>query len=150
MSLPKTILERLYSKISYSDSDCWIWKGARNSGGYGHLTISGVTRTANRVSWEEHEGPIPEGLYVLHRCDNRACINPKHLFLGTAKDNTQDAISKGRLNKVGEAHHNNKLTAAQVAAIRTSSKSYAEIAEEFRISKSHVSSIRNFQRWSCT
>lgn len=149
MKLPKSIIERLYRKVVHSESGCWIWGGARNSGGYGHLTINGVTKTANRVSWEEHNGPIPEGMYVLHRCDVRACINPKHLFLGSAKDNTHDAISKGRLNKVGEAHHNSKLTQAQVLEIRQNSKSHEDIAKEFGISKSHVSSIKNFQRWSC-
>lgn len=81
---------------------CWIWKGARNKAEYGLIGIRGITggrlrsSLAHRVSYLLHVGDIPDGLWVLHRCDNPPCIRGKHLFLGTHQDNMRDAIAKGR------------------------------------------------------
>jgi hypothetical protein len=92
---------RFWSKVIKSDK-CWTWTGAINKHtGYGTIGLgrrSGKTRGAHRVSWELAHGPIPEGLYVCHRCDNKRCVRPDHLFLGTAEDNAQDALRKGRLD----------------------------------------------------
>lgn len=76
------------------ESDCWMWTGARmrGEGSYGRFR----NRLAHRVAWELFKGPIPFGLYVLHRCDNPPCVNPEHLFLGTQQDNMDDAHQKGR------------------------------------------------------
>lgn len=80
---------------------CWVWTRATNGGGYGKIG-SGAggeaerTLLAPRVSWDLANGPIPDGLWVLHHCDNPPCVRPDHLFLGTAKDNTRDMIGKGR------------------------------------------------------
>lgn len=79
-----------------SDSDCWEWNGARSKGGYGNLGFRGATYAAHRVAYEIHFGSIPDGLCVLHRCDNRCCANPYHLFLGTQQDNVDDMMAKGR------------------------------------------------------
>lgn len=76
--------------------DCWIWNGPTARGGYGKF-MSKPIRLAHRFSYELHIGPIPEGLYVCHHCDTPACVNPKHLFVGTSRDNMLDAKYKGRL-----------------------------------------------------
>lgn len=76
---------------------CWEWTGSLNSGGYGTVGRQGLTgRTLHRLAWEMAYGPIPDGAQVLHRCDNRKCCRPDHLFLGTAADNIYDMIEKGR------------------------------------------------------
>lgn len=76
---------------------CWLWKRSVDSYGYGHLWADNRIRTAHRIAYELHVGPIPEGLSVLHRCDTPACVNPAHLFLGTQTDNMHDASIKKRL-----------------------------------------------------
>lgn len=102
MSLGRVPYERrFFMQFVRSDnpSDCWTWVGAINSNGYGQLNGPLGNRIyAHRASYEMFIGPIPKGLFVLHHCDNRKCINPSHLFIGTLKDNTQDAISKGRFH----------------------------------------------------
>lgn len=79
------------------ESGCWLWEGAL-AGKYGVIVQDGKNLSAHRYSWELHNGDIPNGLWVLHKCDTPSCVNPDHLFLGTAKDNMQDALRKGRLN----------------------------------------------------
>lgn len=81
---------------------CWVWQGSKNRDGYGLFMRDGRRRPgrrcerASRVSWELHRGPIPRGLWVLHKCDNPSCVNPDHLFLGTVQDNVADMMRKGR------------------------------------------------------
>jgi hypothetical protein len=77
--------------------DCWVWTGARGANGYGFVSgYSFTERFAHRLAWTMANGPIPEGKWVLHTCDNPPCVNPAHLFLGSAKDNAQDRDRKGR------------------------------------------------------
>ena len=80
-------------------SECWQWTGARSGKGYGKLSIGKRNVYVHRFSWELHNSPIPEGLLVCHHCDNRLCVNPNHLFVGSQRDNLQDASKKGRLGK---------------------------------------------------
>lgn len=87
--------ERFWSKVTRSDR-CWEWQGPRDHDGYGFIKVMRCSRRAHRCSWELCVGPIPNNLFVLHRCDNPPCVNPAHLFLGTARDNALDMVGKGR------------------------------------------------------
>lgn len=102
---PLPLSYRLLRKIQFDDTDCWPVKGAKTKGGYAVIRVGSLkdqTRRqvlAHRASYEEWVGPIPDGLELLHSCDNRPCINPDHLLPGTAQENTQDMLTKGRSAK---------------------------------------------------
>lgn len=103
-----TLNERFWAKVNPPDENgCMNWKTHANQH-YGQFHYKSKVCGAHRVSWELHFGPIPNDLYVLHKCDNTKCVNPSHLFLGTQKDNLQDAKKKGRMPK-GEKHYRAKL-----------------------------------------
>lgn len=99
--------------------ECWPWKKTLSNSGYGKTKIRGKHTGAHRVAYELSNGPIPKGLQVCHHCDNKLCCNPKHLFLGTPKDNAQDKVNKGRqARKIGELHHMHILKEPDVKLIR--------------------------------
>jgi hypothetical protein len=97
------VLDRFWLKVDRS-GECWLWTGARYPSGYGVLTVGGRrNQYAHRLAWEiEHGGPIPEGVQVQHTCDAKACVNPAHLKLGTPKENSEDAVRRGRIAKYGD------------------------------------------------
>jgi hypothetical protein len=105
--MTKTLAERFWEKVDRQAEGCWNWKAAKQHNGYGYLHAGGgKTRKparAHRVSWELHNGPIPEGLWVLHKCDNPSCVRPDHLFLGDRVDNMNDAAAKGRVTTIGQS-----------------------------------------------
>lgn len=126
---PKPLKERFLEKILIGDG-CWLWTGGLSSKGYGQLTIGSKyskefpkkNLTASRVAWEVFNGPIPDGLCVLHDCDEPACVRIDHLFIGTNDDNSKDAVSKGRMQH-GINRHNAILNDAIVVEIRRLARS---------------------------
>lgn len=134
-------IERFLAKISFGP-DCWIWLGATYSAPglpYGLVWQNeGKTwRTAHRVMWELKRGAIPEGLQVLHRCDNPRCVNPEHLFLGTAAENANDRHAKRR-DARGVKHGRAKLSEQQVQEIRVRAaggQSVNSLAKEFGVTQ---------------
>lgn len=137
------ILER----VERVASGCWEWKRARNSYGYGTTWRAGRQQGAHRVAYEVFVGPIPKGMLVCHHCDNPACVNPEHLFLGTPAQNSGDMREKGRSVR-GEGRHNAKLTEELVLQIRGASGSQRSIAARFGVSQSRVSLIKNQKTWA--
>ena len=130
------------NKISYnSSSDCWKWAGYIDRGGYGRFSVEGISTLAHRFSWILCNGPIPKDLLVLHRCDNRKCVNPVHLYLGDESDNHGDMIGRKRHSTV-----KCRFTQAEVDYIRellASGNSQKQIAERFDVSMTTISKIKN-------
>ncbi len=133
---------RYYSRAEGTEG-CRLWTGAiAQPTGYGHLFWNGRTHGAHRLAWEAFRGPIPKGMFVCHTCDIRHCINPDHLFLGTAKENNRDASRKGR-SASGEKHGRTSLTEVQVWAIRADRRTARAVAKEYGVDPT---TVRNIQR----
>lgn len=145
---------RFLEKVEKTDS-CWIWKGKTNKQRrYGRFMMDKKPNmTAHRASYILFKGPIPKGIFVCHTCDNPICVNPEHLFLGSAKDNIRDALSKGRMKgPVGELNKGlgRKLSENDVLRIRKIKKEgYPswKILEEYQISRALLSLIINRKLW---
>ena len=145
---------RLFSKVEKTDG-CWLWRGAMDGAGYGMIFIAKtprhITNKTHRVSWELANGPIPNKLFVLHRCDTPACLRPDHLFLGTQAENIRDMVSKGRQARIkpkGEVHGMSKLTDPIVRAILANkTASGVALAEVYNVSPSTISLVRKRRIW---
>lgn len=115
--MKKDVAQKLLDRIKVDAKGCFLWKHAPDKQGYARTKIAGGKhRRAHRVSFEVFRRQIPPGMRVCHHCDVKHCINPAHLFLGTAKDNSQDAVRKGR-NATCESHASSKLNADSVCEI---------------------------------
>jgi len=151
----KSIEERFWEKVEVGSLDiCWPWKASRNKWGYGRIGYKGKLVTAPRLSYQLVFGDVPEGLCVCHSCDNPACVNPSHLYLGTFRDNNLDKMSKGRWrgnHTRGENRPQSKITEDKVKEIRNLAKqgmSNRKIAPLYNISHSAVDSVINGRTWS--
>lgn len=146
--MSRTPAQRFWSKVEKGE-DCWNWQGSGMTNGYGSFSIGRKTLSAHRFSYEIAHGEIPQGLYVCHRCDNRRCVNPKHLFLGTAKDNEADKVRKGR-QAYGEKNGCSKLTWQEVDEIRDLSSqgiSQRKIATIYNVSQRAIWQVVNYRKW---
>lgn len=134
-----SIYDRLDDKFIVDEvTGCWVWVGAVASSGYGKIGAGGKwgkTISAHRVAWEKVHGEVPGKLQVLHRCDNKLCVNPQHLWVGTQVDNIQDCISKGRIKTT-------KLTKDQVVMIRSNYQKGVGTTEISRALNVHQTTIQ--------
>lgn len=145
--LTLTLEQRFWAKVQKRDQ-CWLWTGAASRQGYGQLLFKRKNEKAHRLSWQLHNGAIPEGVWVLHKCDVKKCVRPDHLFLGTRLDNVRDMIAKGR-DARGERSATAKLTEGKVREIISigSSLSRAEIGRRFGVHSTTVSWILRGHGW---
>lgn len=122
--------------------ECWNWTGNKDKDGYGSLRSLTTQIRAHRLSYEMHNGAIPDGHVVRHSCHNPSCVNPGHLLTGTQQDNVNDTMQAGHI-RVNEAHPNCKFSNEVVAEVRQSSGKRKDIAKAFGISESQVGNIRS-------
>lgn len=141
---------RFWEQVEKTET-CWLWTGYL-AGGYGRITFEHTfagRMPAHRASMLLHHGEIPEGKFVLHKCDNRLCVRPDHLFFGTQQENIADMHAKGRSRvAIGEHHGFAKLTEAQVREIRSiKGVTTRAMAETFGVSHGQISRIRLRYDW---
>lgn len=138
--------QRFWLKVKKTET-CWLWV-ACICRRYGLFFVgNGKFSTAHRFSWELTHGQVPDGLWVLHRCDVPTCVRPDHLFLGTNYDNTQDKVRKGRHQR-GERTYNHKITETQARSIRESRDPQRVIARQFGIDQALVWRIKHRKSWA--
>ena len=155
-----TLKERFDAKWQENpETGCWEWTASRRSSGYGQIYVAGKLQSAHRVSYELHVGSIPEsegfhGTCVCHRCDNKKCVRPDHLFLGTTADNLRDMAEKGRRAKLkGEENARAKFTAGEASLIREAVErlpygGVSFLARWFGVSQASISDIRRGRTWT--
>jgi hypothetical protein len=146
--------ERFWDK-AHKTEGCWNWISSKHRNGYGYICVVRRSRLAHRVAWELTNGPIPAGLLVLHRCDNRRCVRPDHLFLGTQADNLRDMDAKGRRRNAdvrGEKNPAAKLTALQAQEVRLRYQprvmTRSRLAVEYGVSKALIDKILSNDVWA--
>lgn len=146
------LIAKLYAYTNVDEVfGCWVWNRCLNNMGYGKICVGNYAiELAHRVSYELHVGPIPANMFVLHKCDNPACCNPEHLFVGTQADNMRDASRKGRVSRkglMGIEHGRAQLTEADVRHIRQSPISCGKLATRYGLSATQIYRIKKRQLW---
>ncbi|AXH46618.1 HNH endonuclease [Gordonia phage BobBob] len=129
-----------------ADDSCWPWQGNVNDTGYGRVCVAGNVTNAHRAAYRVTNGDVPDGLVVRHTCDNRRCVNPKHLILGTQGDNVRDMLWQRSPRAFGR-----RLTERDIIAIRRAhvgGTSRRAIAEQYGINYAHACGIISGQRWA--
>lgn len=148
--LPSPPGPRLWSKVDMdtnpSADECWVWRGAKQRTGYGVMIVYGKIEGVHRVAWRETFGEIPPGMYVCHTCDNRLCVRPNHLFLGTHLENIADRQAKGRSAR-GSASGRAVLDEERVLQILRSKSSTSVVAREFGVAEGTIRGIRSGRSW---
>lgn len=154
----KPLAQRLLTKYSTDpDTGCWNWTGHTYPDGYGRIREFGSEKRfvrAHRVSYQHFHGPVPDGLVVMHKCDNKRCINPDHLEVGTSAQNVRDAHARGLVTHMyrGMPAPQTKLTPDQVAVIRqkyaAGGVSQAAIGREFGVSKNTIQALICGRSWA--
>lgn len=136
--------------VNKTPAGCWRWTGRTDDNGYGRISVRGEYCRAHRLSWEIENGkPVPDGGHVLHSCDNRSCVNPHHLRIGTAAENQADKVSRDRQAR-GEQNGRAKLSAADVCNIlsrHAAGELQADLAREFRVTEKAIRLIRQGRNW---
>lgn len=143
------VAARFWAKVRFVffGDACWEWQAYKNHNGYGEFSYGGRARLASRVAYELSKRKFDPKLKVLHTCDNPACVNPQHLFLGTQQDNLKDMRDKGR-DARGETQGMSKLTEADVIAIRASTGLHRDVAAQYGIHEDHIGRIKARRRWA--
>lgn len=149
-------VEERFDRMHRKDgpNGCWLWTGTVDHDGYGIFTgnYDGlVYRRAHRYSWAFHaKGQVPEGMFVCHSCDTPGCVNPDHLWLGTVAENHEDMDAKGRRRAVRRGNQSARalLAEANVEKILVDARPYAEIAQEYGVAVTTITSIKNRVSWA--
>lgn len=154
LKLRASLIDRFEDKyIPEPNSGCWLWTGAVKELGYGVIGLGRReqgTAKAHRVSYELYKGKIPDGMSILHSCDNPSCVNPAHLSVGTLSDNMRDCVKKGRNfcpDNSGEKASWAKLTAESVADIRRKEMTGPQYAKKYGVSKSAIYAVWGGDNW---
>ena len=148
--------------VDLNNNACWKWNAYTDKYGYGRFSLGRITAQAHRVAYIINRGDIPDGMQILHKCDNPPCVNPNHLFSGTNLDNVNDKVRKGRQYKAGRlkghdtslGHKNgmSKLTDEDVIKIKFHLKedilNQRQLSEIFNVSEAQISRIKSGKRWS--
>lgn len=148
----KTLKDRFMDKVVLAEDGCWTWAAYATPLGYGKFGVDGDVKRSHRVSYEIFVGKIPEGLFVCHKCDNPACVNPEHLFVGTQADNMRDMSNKGRGVSPpisnGEDHPMSKLTGEDVIWIRgLSHLGLPKLSKLFSVTRQNIFRILARKSW---
>lgn len=147
------LIRRFFSKVDIrGENECWIWLGFIQVNGYGQVSYKGKPSKTHRISWLVHNGEIPEGMHVLHRCDNKKCINPKCLWLGTQQENVEDMLNKNRgYVPKGDKHGRSKLVLKEVIEIKekynTGKYTYNNLSKEYNVSAVQIFRIVKNEQW---
>ena len=144
------VIDRFWKNVQKTET-CWLWIGPKSDSGYGILSIDGRSERAHRFAYETFNGRIPHGEFVCHSCDNPACVNPSHLWVGSHSENMRDMVAKNRHRKTpnlyGELHPLSKLTADDARKIREDSRAAKYVANDYGVSPTLIRRVRRREMW---